>query len=782
MPMTAALPKPPVTGLVAAGQPVPLAGVKIEAEVKDFASRVVMTQRYRNAEAVPIEAVYVFPLEEGAAVCGFEAIIDGLHVVGEVQEREKAFEKYDEALAAGHGAYLLDQERPDVFTASIGNVPPGKEVLVRITYVAELAAEKDDLRFAIPTTVSPRYAPEKDQKGVGRPPSETLNPPRDWTVPYGLDLTVGIEMGSEIRSVESPSHPVRLELHGRRATVSLGGRETALDRDFVLHVKLAEAHAPRAWVETDSRGRRAALVAFQPGFESDDAPSELIFIVDRSGSMDGTSIEEARNALQLCLRSLSEGTRFNIVGFGSSFEMLFPESRPYDEASLLAASQHVAHLKADLGGTEILAPLEAILQRPPSAEMPRQVFVMTDGQVTNTDDVIKLVRRHADTTRVFTFGIGAGASQHLVRGIARAGGGAAEFIAPGERVEAKVLRQLEKALSPALTDVKLDWGGLRVKQAPCNLPPVFAGGRLLVYGFVEEGGASSVTLSARGAAGPLSFTVPIPAGDAPSGTLIATLAARTMIRDLEEGSSPLHDRRGSLQDRGRPDRVKEEIVRLGTEYGLCSAHTSFVAVEKRETPTPGAAELRRVPIALTSGWGGVSEMKKGFLGSATGAFPMPPMAPPMPPMAAAIPARSMSAMPPRAASPRRPSAAAPPDFDRPQIIGDYMDCAEESPSYTASARPLDRLVALQRADGSWDLTEELAQVIGRGLAELEKILGAQKDAESRRAFATALALSWFEKNAADARGEWTLLAKKARKWLEKCPARFSGGGSWMDRV
>jgi hypothetical protein len=778
MPMTQALPKPPVTGLVAAGHPVPLVGVKIEAEVKDFASRVVMTQRYRNAEEGPIEAVYVFPLEEGAAVSGFEAIIDGLHVVGEVQEREKAFETYDEALAAGHGAYLLDQERPDIFTASIGNVLPGKEVLVRITYVAELAAEKDDVRFAIPTTVSPRYAPEKDQKGVGRPPSETLNPPREWTVPYGLDLTVRIEMGSEIRSVESPSHPVRLELDGRRATVSLGGRETALDRDFVLHVKVAEAHVPRAWVETDLRGRRAALVAFQPRFESEDTPSELIFIVDRSGSMQGTSIAEARNALQLCLRSLSEGTRFNIVGFGDAFKTLFPESRPYDEASLRAASEHVAQLAADMGGTEILAPLEAILQRPPSSEMPRQIFLMTDGQVTNTDEVIKLVRRHADTTRVFTFGIGAGASQHLVRGIARAGGGAAEFIAPGERVEAKVLRQLEKALSPALTDVKLDWGGLRVKQAPCHLPPVFAGGRLLAYGFVEDGAASAVTLSARSPAGPLSFTVPIPAGDAPAGSLIATLAARTMIRDLEEGSSPLHDRRGSLQDRGRPDRVKDEIVRLGTEYGLCSAHTSFVAVEKREAAAPGQAQLRRVPIALTSGWGGLSDTTglggmpaaATFNASATGAFPS-----------------IRAAMPPPAPSPPQLLGWAPPapafDFSlAEEREGAYAASAPPPRSSPPSARPLDRLVALQRADGAWDLTEELAQVLGRRLAELEKKLGAQQDAGSRRAFATALALSWLETTAKDARGEWALLAKKARKWLEKCPSRPSGGGDWLDNV
>ena len=146
------------TGLVTDGKPIPLRGVAVEAHLRDLATEVTITQRYHNAEAHPIEAVYVFPLEEGAAVCGFEAWIGDVHVVGAVKERDAAFEDYDDALAAGHGAYLLDQERPDVFTASIGNVPPGAEVLIRIRYVAEATLDGDAIRFALPTTVSPRWA------------------------------------------------------------------------------------------------------------------------------------------------------------------------------------------------------------------------------------------------------------------------------------------------------------------------------------------------------------------------------------------------------------------------------------------------------------------------------------------------------------------------------------------------------------------------------------------------------------------------------------------------
>jgi hypothetical protein len=343
-----------------------------------------------------------------------------------------------------------------------------------------------------------------------------------------------------------------------------------------------------------------------------------------------------------------------------------------------------------------------------------------------------------------------------------------------------VLRQLGKAMEPALTDVKLDWGGLRVKQAPFSLPPVFAGGRALVYGFLENGAASDVTLSARGPKGPVSFTLRIETEDARPGTLVATLAARTMIRDLEEGSSPLHDRRGSLQERGgRTDRVKDEIVRLGVEYGLCSAHTSFVAVEKRETPVAGATQLRRVPIAVTSGWGG----EEG--GAITGSFPAlsaPGAAYSMAASAPTGPSRVQRAA--RAAAPPPPASASGGGFFS-KVFGSRGSSAsgadyDQGPPSERSARPLDALVALQRADGAWDLDEPLAKVLGQSLKELEKKLGGQRDEQSRRALATALALAWLEKNAKDAAAEWRLLAKKARKWLDKCPTRPEGGKTWLE--
>lgn len=741
----------PPAGLLKAGDaaPVPLEGVAVEARLRDFVSRVTVAQRFRNADPQPIEAVYVFPLEEGAAVCGFEALIDGAHVVGCVKEREQAFADYDDAIAAGHGGYLLDQERPDVFTASIGNLPAGAEVLVRISYVAELEREGDAIRFALPTTVSPRYAPAQDVRGVSPTPAEALNPPRAFSVPYGLTLGIDLEMASAIRRVESPTHALSVEVDGKRGTVRLASEEVALDHDLVLTVALTEPHVPRALVETTPAGETVALLAFEPRFDAREAAGEIVFLLDCSGSMNGPSIVEARNALQLCLRSLRTGWRFNVVRFGSSFESLFPEPQPYGEDTLAAASRAVARYEANLGGTEILAPLQSILAASVPPGQTRQLFVLTDGQVTNTEAVIALVRSHSLDTRVFTFGIGAGASAHLVRGIARAGEGSAEFVQPGERIQAKVLRQLKRALSAGLTEVAVDWGGLRVRQAPHHAPPVFDGGRVLVYGFLDALASTEVTLRARGPAGPVSFALRVDAEGAPTGTLLATLAARAMIRDLEEGRSPLHDRRGSLQERGGRDRVKAEIVRLGTTYGLVSRETSFVAVEVRATPLEGDAVLRRVPVALPRDWGGI----EGVTGRFAGARLAPAMA-----RASRVFDASVSLG----------SAAS---FGSVEESGDEM-MASRRQERSVRDRPVDRLVALQRADGSWELTAELAHILGLPLGELDYALrGAVGDPqEAQRAWATALALMWLIKHGHWS-DEWELLTDKARAWLRGVNAR-----------
>jgi hypothetical protein len=764
-----------LAGLVSIDKaPVPLTGVAIDAQINNLSARVTVAQRFVNREQKPIEAVYLFPLDEGASVCAFEAIVDGTLVVGEVKEREEAFRAYDEAMEEGHGAFLLDEERPDVFQASVGNLLPGKEVLLKLTYVAELNVDGANVRFVVPTTVSPRYAPAADRTAVGRPDSETLNPPRAWDVPYGLDLTVRLSMGGAIRRIESPSHAVSVELGGDNATVTLSQRDTALDRDFVLLVEAPSLNTPRTWVERDDDGSHAVAVALTPSLPSVTTPAEVIFVVDRSGSMGGTSIEEVRNALQLCLRSMVAGCRFNIIGFGSSTQQLFRENRAYDDASLREASEHVSSLQADLGGTELLPALELAFNQPRQASLARQIVVLTDGGISNTDAAIALCRTHAPRARVFTFGIGAGASHHLVRGLARAGGGAAEFIYPGERIEPKVVGLFGRLLSPALTNVRVDWGGLDVKQAPSTGPVLFNGGRLLLYGFVRTAPCEwtkTVRIFADSPDGQVTFESAIDPSRIASGRTVATLAARARIRELEE-SPEWTTTRGSRQRERKAPGVTSEIIALSLRYGLLSRETSYVAIERRDTPVTGDVHLRRVPIAVTSGWGGLHAGTRALSAMYAGLSPADGASPPA--------SQALHASAPWFRLRRPVERGAGP---LPSLFGLRALLKADSPAAsrgTAKSNAVVTLVTLQHADGSWDLDAQLAAAIGRDLHEIEAAIGPDTTPAAARAWATALAVIWLRRNAAGVEDEWRLIAAKADQWLSATGGRRPDGSSWYD--
>ena len=753
---------------------IPLEHVDVRASIAGAQARVTVTQRYRNQEAQPVEAVYVFPLDERAAVCGFSAVVNGVHYDGVVKPREDAFATYDDALADGHGAFLLDEERPDVFTASVGSILPGSTVQLELTYVTELMFEGDALRFTLPTTVAPRYAPAEDRVGVGRPDSEALNPPRLTDVPYGLTFQAIVTPAAQVRRIESPSHPVAIELGVESATVSLSQQNAALDRDVILLVGLADATRPHVVLERGDDGRVAAAVTMRPTSSIELAEADVVFVVDRSGSMKGSSIAQVRNALHLCLRSLITGSSFNIVGFGSRVEALFDGCRPYDESSLATASQHVDSMDATLGGTEILPALEFVLSQPRTSERALQLVVLTDGEVTNTDAVIDLVRRNADRARVFTFGIGRAASHHLLTGLARAGRGAAEFIHPGERLEAKIVRQFARILSPALTDIRLEWEGLRSTPAADVLPPVFANEPVRVYAWIDELAAGRVTLRANGPTGPLAWSLDIDPRAVTPGRVVGTLAARARIRELEEGGKWTPSR-GSRQRDRQGARVVGTIVQLATQYGLASRETSWVVVEHRDVVTNEPAVLRRVPIAIASGWGGADAMESAFAPvlqqDITGQFD--------------ISALELSAPVQRSLGRRQPGSVS---RSLSRMVEKWLPSKRAPVSDPrighpgSSERVFDRVIALQRADGSWELDEALLVACGLSreqLPTLEALVPSAASHEGRRAMATAIALTFLRHRAAHHRMEWALLARKADRYLAHVAVQPNGGGTWL---
>ncbi|XP_036888807.1 von Willebrand factor A domain-containing protein 5B1 [Sturnira hondurensis] len=214
---------------------------------------------------------------------------------------------------------------------------------------------------------------------------------------------------------------------------------------------------------------------------------EFIFLLDRSGSMSGTSIHRVKDAMLVALKSLMPACLFNVIGFGSTFKTLFPSSQTYNEETLAMACDNIQRMRADMGGTNLLSPLKWVIRQPAHQGHPRLLFVITDGAVSNTGKVLELVRNHAFSTRCYSFGIGPNVCHRLVKGLATVSKGSAEFLGEGERLQPKMVKSLKKAMAPVLSDVTVEWvfpETTEVLISPVSTSTLFPGERLVGYGIV----------------------------------------------------------------------------------------------------------------------------------------------------------------------------------------------------------------------------------------------------------------------------------------------------------
>ena len=328
---------------------------------------------------------------------------------------------------------MLDETAPDIFKMKLGQFKAGENAQVKLTYIMELPIEERATRLTIPTTIAPRYIPQNDDSLGAR--NISIIGYKDETKPK-TPLKVNVEafMKGRIQEVASPTHDLDVKINPKpdengqfKAMASLKNATTdVMDRDLVVMFKSEENHGPCIFLEKNEE-TLAAMVSVIPSFQMDQGKNELIFLVDRSGSMGGSSIQLAKEALKLFLHSMPVDCFFNIYSFGSHFSSLFQESQCYDDDELEEAKKHVNAMSADFGGTEVFRPLQKIFESQEIEGYARQIFLLTDGAVSNSDEVIQLVKKNSNKTRVFTLGLGASASRHLVKGVARAGNGLALF-------------------------------------------------------------------------------------------------------------------------------------------------------------------------------------------------------------------------------------------------------------------------------------------------------------------------------------------------------------------
>ncbi|NTX09696.1 VWA domain-containing protein [Myxococcus sp. CA056] len=586
------------------GAQVPLQGVEVTGELLGGHARVRVRQRYRNDEPRPIEAVYTFPLPSDGTLSAFSMTCAGRRVEGIVKEREEAFRAYDDAVTAGHGAALLDEERSNVFTAQVGNLLPNEETIVEVEFLQAVTAEEGSVRWMLPTLVAPRYIPGKpagDRTGHGSaeptprvPDADRISPPIGQ-VQYGLRMDLLVDLGREV-IVESPSHAITVTREsGTRARVSLSRGEVSLDRDLVLSLRSSDTSAVFTPLATHRKGDKPGTFALTVvpdllGMASAPPKQEVIFLVDVSGSMDGDSLPQAQAALRLCLRHLREGDRFNVIAFESSFHSFQPLPVPFTQRMLEEADRWVAALRAG-GGTELLGPMQTAARTAPDGVL----VLLTDGQVGNEDEILRAVLAERKSARVYSFGIGTNVSDALLRDMAKQTGGDVEFIHPGERIDDKVVAQFSRALAPRITELQVYFDGVEgTELAPGELPPMVDGMPWTLLGRYPTPGTGKVTLRGRSGREPFALTVRVDFPAESDRPAVEKLWAAERIKGWEAAS---------LTGR-RADSMKKRIVELAVEHQIVTRYTSFVVVEERtgDRRASGQPETRVVPVNAPAGW------------------------------------------------------------------------------------------------------------------------------------------------------------------------------------
>ncbi|CAG8726389.1 8910_t:CDS:10 [Dentiscutata erythropus] len=448
-----------------------------------------------------------------------------------------------------------------------------------------------------------------------------------------LDLSITCRMSSAIQSIESPSHNISVELNvdgnPNVSRITLKDKITYLEKDFILVIKSLGLDQPRAFIEYDSMtGTNCIMLTLVPILSINIIKTELIFVIDRSGSMQGGPIKKASNALKLLLRSLPKDCFFNIISFGFNFDPLFEKSLPYSEETLSKALKHAQEMSANYGGTEIYAPLKWAFENLRN-DMPTSVFLLTDGQVDNVDQIIELVKsceeKKKDNLRIFSIGIGDSVSYHLVESVSRVGKGYSQFITNTERMDKKILEMLKNAIKPSIKDYNITWTNqkfssfndntiyspadqntfinTKIQQAPFLIPPIYSGVRFIVYCLLEKGieAREEITLIAMSNDGPIKISIPLDPVLL-NGSTIHALAARKLIQDLDDGTSFIH-KHPRNNEKNIPDSfIREQIVKLGTIYNLASKHTSFLAIDERDNRSVAESKNLRIIPTKTNGF------------------------------------------------------------------------------------------------------------------------------------------------------------------------------------
>jgi Ca-activated chloride channel family protein len=581
----------------------------VEIKVSGSVARARVTQTFRNPSDDWLEGVYVFPLPENAAVDKLRMRIGERVVEGEIRERAAAKRDYLAARDSGRRAALLEQERPNIFTSSVANISPQEDIVVEIEYQQTLRYDAGAFSLRFPMTVGARYIPGSplaSKSGTGWSPDTVrvadasritppvLHPSKGPINP--VSIRVELDAGVPLARIDSPYHRVRLDRDGeRRDVIELDDGVTPANRDFELVWTPAVKSAPRTAWFAEKRGEKTygLLMILPPqdtGRESRRIPRESIYVIDTSGSMSGTSIAQAKEALALAIDGLAPEDRFNIIEFNSYAKALFRDARPATRENRAEARGWVKGLRAQ-GGTEMALALDLALNGGESGERIRQVVFLTDGQVGNEEELFGLIRAKLGDSRLFTVGIGSAPNSHFMTKAAAIGRGTFTYIGKVEEVREKMGTLFAKLESPVLKGVKIDWPrGAQVEAWPARIPDLYAGEPVVVTVALDRADGRVTVSGMRGSA-PWVETLPLDAPAKSSG--LGALWARDKIGALED----------AVREGASADETKGRIIELALFHRLVTKYTSLVAIDRTPARAPGTGlKTAAMPTNLPEGW------------------------------------------------------------------------------------------------------------------------------------------------------------------------------------
>jgi Ca-activated chloride channel family protein len=573
-------------------------GTDVQITVSGTTARARVTQAFRNTTGQWVEAVYLYPLPQDAAVDSLKMVVGNRVIVGEIKERQKAREDYEAAKASGRRAALVEQQRPNMFTNSVANVGPGETVIVQIEYQQPVQLDAGRYSLRLPLVVAPRYT----QGGQATADRDLITAPILDPRVYGkanpVTITVRLNPGFELGSVDSPYHRIDTQAgpDGGRVITLADGKVPA-NRDFVLNWTPAASATPGAALFRERVGGEDYLLAMVTPPAGRTAarrlPRETVFVIDNSGSMGGSSMRQAKASLDYALSRLRPDDRFNLIRFDDTLTTLWDDTVPATAENVRRARDYVRGLEA-AGGTEMLPAMQAALQdpRPSDDGHVRQVVFLTDGEIGDEAGMLAEIGSNRGRSRIFMVGIGSAPNSFLMTRAAELGRGAFTHIGSVDEVDEAMRALFNKLESPVAIGLTARFSdGADADVTPAILPDLYAGEPVVLAARVKRL-KGSVTLSATIDGQPWSVTLPL--ADAIQGEGISKLWARRMITDAEVARSL-----GRIDD----DEADRRILKLGLDHHLVTSLTSLVAIDRTPARPKGTPLTRAdIPLDLPAGW------------------------------------------------------------------------------------------------------------------------------------------------------------------------------------